>query len=313
MIFLIILLLFYALFSACEISFVACDRIKIRKRGKTFASVLIENPTRFLLPILCGVNLATVAFGAIAAKLWRDRLPEILIVIIATFIILLFGEILPKTLAQRFKERIVISFARFVSFLYWLFFAPLFLVRISYTGILKLLKVSLKDDEVKFGKEEIYYASREALTAKETDVITRLLEFGDKRVEEVMIPASKIWTASIDSTPEDIVDIIAKSGHSRIPIFSKTRDDIAGIVYIRDLMPYLLLNKKIKNIKEVMRPCIFVPEQKRISTLFTEMRKGFKHLAIVKNEYGGTSGLVTLEDILEELFGEIRDEYDTNE
>lgn len=303
MVSLIILLLFYALFSACEISFVACDRIKIRKTGKTFASVLIENPTRFLLPILCGVNLATVAFGAIAAKLWRDRLPEILIVIIATFIILLFGEILPKTLAQRFKERIVISFARFVSFLYWLFFAPLFLVRVSYTGILKLLKVSLKDDEVKFGKEEIYYASREALTVKETDVITRLLEFGDKRVEEVMIPASKIWTASIDSTPEDIVDIIAKSGHSRIPIFSKTRDDIAGIVYVKDLI-------KIKNIKEVIRPCIFVPEQKRISTLFTEMRKGFKHLAIVKNEYGGTSGLVTLEDILEELFGEIRDEYD---
>jgi putative hemolysin len=148
--------------------------------------------------------------------------------------------------------------------------------------------------------------------ADETSLITSVLAFGDTIAREIMTPRTDLDAVSVDTNPFDLVEIIQKSGHSRIPIFEGTDDEIVGIIHAKDLLVSMLRGKPV-NLRSLMRPALFVTENKNIHDLLAEMRHHRTQLAVIKDEFGGTSGIVTIEDIIEELVGEIQDEYDNEE
>jgi CBS domain containing-hemolysin-like protein len=150
------------------------------------------------------------------------------------------------------------------------------------------------------------------LEATETELIHSVLEFGETIAREIMTPRTDLDAVPIETNPYDIVELIQTSGHSRIPIFEGTDDEIVGIIHAKDLLVAMLKGKPV-NIRSLMRPALFVPENKNIHDLLAEMRHHRTHLAVVKDEFGGTSGIITVEDIVEELVGEIQDEYDNEE
>jgi putative hemolysin len=317
MLLIILFIVICAFFTASEISFTSANRIRIRywaSIGRTnakFTKNFLDSPFKFLSTVLVGTNIAIIATSVIASEFFLSRyhtIGDTLSVIIVTFTILIFGEIIPKSIAGRFPTRLSLILSRTHNLLYYLLYPIIQAVNISSRGLLLLLGVKALSNKVGFRREEIGLACGKALKFREAIMISKLLGFGEKSVKEAMIPRHRILAASIDTSFKEILNIIEKSGFSRIPIFKENIDDVVGIVVAKDL-----LGKEKMKIKKIIRPCSFVPEIQRISTLFEDMRKKGTNLAIVKNEYGETVGLITMEDILEELFGEIRDEYDVLE
>jgi len=317
MLLIILFIVVYAFFAASEISFTSADRIKIRywasigRANAKFTRNFLDNPLKFLSTVLVGQSIATIATSVIASEFFLSKyhaLGDTLSVIIVTFTILIFGEIIPKSMAGRLPTRLSLILSRIHALLYYLLYPIIQIVNISSRGLLSLLSVKAPPNKMGLRREEIGLACGKALKLREAIIISKLLGFGEKSVKEVMIPRHRILATPIDTSFEEIQLLIEKSGFSRIPIFKENIDDIVGMVVAKDLLG----KEKIK-IKKIIRPCGFVPETQRISTLFEDMRKKGTDLAIVKNEYGETVGLITMEDILEELFGEIRDEYDVLE
>lgn len=317
MLLIILFIVVYAFFAASEISFTSADRIKIRywafigRADAKFTRNFLDNPLKFLSTVLVGQSIATIATSVIASEFFLLKyhaLGDTLSVIIVTFTILIFGEIIPKSIAGKFPTRLSLILSRIHALLYYLLYPIIQIANISSRGLLSLLGVRATPNKIGLRREEIGLACGKALKLREAIMISKLLGFSEKSVKEVMIPRHRILAAPMDTSFEEILNIIEKSGFSRIPIYRENIDDIAGIVVAKDL-----LAKKKVQIKRIIHPCSFVPEVQRISTLFEDMRKKGTNLAIVKDEYGETVGLITMEDILEELFGEIRDEYDVLE
>lgn len=149
-----------------------------------------------------------------------------------------------------------------------------------------------------------------ALEKEERRMIYSIFQFGDTLAREIMVPRIDMLSLDVDAPLAEAVEAVSGSGHSRIPIYEETVDNIIGLIYAKDLLPYLEKKKEFRSLREMMRPAYFVPEAKKLDDLLTEMQSSRRHMAIVVDEYGGVAGLVTLEDVLEEIFGEIRDEYD---
>src|SRR6185503_8694075 len=148
------------------------------------------------------------------------------------------------------------------------------------------------------------------LEPKEREMISSIFELGDKPVREVMVPRTDIIAIDVATPPAEVLELITRVGHSRLPVFEGSADDIIGVVYVKDLFRRLARNERVSDLRELLRPAHFVPETKKADELLREMQRNKVHLAIVVDEYGGTAGLVTIEDLVEEIVGEIRDEYD---
>lgn len=273
---------------------------------RLLATILIANNTvNVTIVILCNF-----ALGPIFANM-PPVLSFILQTVILTFLILLFGEILPKLYANSHN----VKWAKFaiggISFLSKLF-SPLSSLLMCSSVIVNKV-VTKKTDNISADELSQALEITDVKAVDDKEMLEGILKFGDKTVDEIMTPRVDITDIDIDSTFEEVMEIVISSGFSRLPVYEESQDNIKGVLYSRDLLPYI--GKEIGSFKwqSLIRDPFFVPESRMIDDLLEDFRKLKIHLAIVVDEFGGTQGIVTLEDVLEEIVGDINDEYDEEE
>ena len=278
---------------------------------------LLDNPRRLLVSILTGNTIVNVGIGSLAAIITYRISPDnqnliLLQVIIVSIVLIIFGEILPKTIAMRSSSQ----FANIVYYPLRVFMILLHPVTLILNGINKFVLKLIPKEEKSFDTEEELEILAElgeekgSLDEEESDMIRSIIKFDDKTVREIMTPRVDILSLPSDASIDDAMDLIAKKQFSKIPLFKENIDEITGIIYAKDLVPYLIGSRPNVKLQSISRNVYFVPEQKPIDDLLNDFKEKKISLAIVVDEWGGTSGMVTLEDIVEEVMGEIRDPYD---
>ena len=335
---LIILILLNAFFAASEIAFISLNDAKIAKQAKNGDKKakqilkMLENPSRFLATIQIGITLAGFLSSAFASDAFASKLAPILnnlipavsisvwqsvsiiiITMILSFFTLVFGELVPKRLAMKNYEKIAFATIGIIKFIYILTVPFVKLLTISTNIVSKLFGVSEKDEEV-VTEEEIKMMVDEgeekgSIEENERELINNVFEFNDTTVSEVMTHRTDIYALNIDMNVNELIEELEEYRYSRIPVYEDTIDEIKGILYLKDLLKYVKSKRNIK-LKSIIRPAYFVAQSKPIDELFKELQKNNNQMAIVLDEYGGTKGLITMEDIIEELVGDIFDEYD---
>ena len=321
----IVLLLSSALISGSEVAYFSLspsDKKKLRqKRSKTNKRVLknLENPEKLLATILVTNNFVNIGIIILTANVTNSLLTIqnspvlefILQVVLITLILLIFGEILPKVYANHYSMR----FSRFMAMpllTFEKFFRPINSILISSTSFVnKKLQKHHKNISMDDISQALELTSEKEIS-EEKEILEGIVKFGNKSVEEIMKSRVDVVSIDIKDSFSKVLDTINESGYSRIPVFIESFDNISGILYIKDLLPHSHKGNSFKW-QTLVRPPFYVPETKKISALLEEFQKNKVHLAIVVDEYGGSSGIVTLEDILEEIVGDITDEFDAEE
>ena len=297
--------------------------IEKEKEKASFLSTWLENPHRLLATILVGNNIVNVAasvlFTVILLRLMGPTAMgkvTALSIGIMTFLILVFGEITPKIYARQNAERIVLRTIRWLGFfsraLSPLIKSLVFIANITirfWGGKIVRPGPFMTEEDIRgmlsVGEEE------GILEEKEKEMIDSIFKFGDTKVQEVMVPRLDIMAVEAGRNLVDVLKVAVEVGHSRIPVFENKIDNIMGILYVKDLLNlWGKKNEEKLNVRNLIRTPYFVPETKKVNELLREFQKKKIHLAIVVDEYGGTAGLITLEDLIEEIVGEIEDEYD---
>lgn len=317
---LITLLFLSALFSSAETAFTHIDLLKIKhlvssgnKRAKTLEK-LKDNSEKTLTTILIGNNLVNISASSIATSLAIDFFGNKgvgIAVGVMTFLILVFGEITPKSYAIRKAESLALFVAPLFDFLSKIFYP----ISLAFTGISNLfLGKSVKNTPM-FTEDEIktlidVSGEEGTIEEDEKEMITSIFEFGDTRVKEIMIPRVDMVCVEAEENIKEVLAKAIKGGYSRFPVYKDEIDNIVGILYIKDLLKYLKDGNFNICADKIKREAYFIPETKRADDLLREMQKKRVHMAIVIGEYGAVIGLVTLEDLIEEIVGEIFDEYD---
>ena len=312
-------LLMVGFFAASEMALISANKArlthlrKLGSRGARNALDLLAKPEIFLTTILVGTNLSVVACTFLATRLLYQRFGEpgrLGSTFIVGFAILILGEMIPKSFARVRPERVGISVspaivgARKVLFPLivlsnWGAKALLFLFRFSPKEVIPIFSRRTFEFAIEAGEDE------GLLGARDRRIISTVLDFWRKPIREIMVPRMEMVVSPIDASHEEIARLLADTGHSRIPVYDGDVDNIKGVVIAVDL-----LEKEDWDAKKVMRPVRFVPEEKSCASLLDELKKDYTHMAVVVDEHGGTSGLVGLEDLVEELIGEIGDEHD---
>lgn len=277
---------------------------------------LLERPKKLLATILVANNFINIAivllFAFIGETLFKDIINPIirflLEVVSATFLILLFGEIIPKIYASRNS----VKFASFMA-------RPLKVLDVIFSPISLPMRYTTLKIQERFGKQRsnlsvdqlsqaLELTNDEDTTQEEQKLLQGIVSFGNTDTKQVMRPRMDLFALNIDTPFETIIQEIVDNGYSRIPVYEESIDDVKGVLYVKDLLPHL--NKKKFKWTTLLREPFFVPENKKLDDLMVEFQTKKVHLAVVVDEYGGTSGLVSLEDIIEEIVGDISDEYD---
>jgi gliding motility-associated protein GldE len=319
----ILLLILSALISGSEVAFFSLsnqDIIDMRKNptesGKR-TMILLQNPKRLLATILILNNLVNIAIVTLSTFLtWElvgTHSPEGVILIIltssVTFAIVFFGEVMPKV----FAVQNYLLFARITAPLLWIstrVLKPVAWVLMNLSGVIEKRfekkGYSISVDEL---HQALEIATDKNTSDEEKEILKGIVNFGTLTVKQIMRSRLDITAVDEDCNFHELLDKINKSGYSRIPVFNETIDSISGVLYIKDLLPYIEEEENFEW-QKLLRPGIFVPETKKIDSLLKDFQEKRVHMAIVVDEYGGTSGLVTLEDIIEEIIGEINDEFD---
>ena len=320
-----LLLVAAAFLSAAEISLVSVNRFRVRslreegsRRAETLAK-LLEHPNRFLSTILMLTLLVQIGASAIATGLALNiGLPVAAAIAtgVMTFLIFIFSEMAPKTYATNHPDRVAMAVAPIVNLLSVVFYPLVRVLILISNGVIRIFggKTIKEGPFVTEGDIKALVSEAEeqdVIEEEEKKLIHSIFEFGDTLVREVMIPRTDMIMLSEDAGLEEVLEIILGSGFSRIPVYREDFDHIVGVLYAKDLLPYLKRGESDVRPREFIREAHFIPETKRVSELLTEMRNLTIHMAIVLDEYGGTAGLVTIEDLLEEIVGEIFDEYDS--
>ena len=335
---LIILIFINAFFAAAEIAFISLNDNKIdiqakegNKKAKKIQNML-KNPSKFLATIQIGVTLAGFLSSAFASDTFADKLSPILnawlpnvsiatwksisiiiITIILSYFTLVFGELVPKRIAMKYYEKVSFASIGIIKAIS-IITAPFVKFLTFSTNIVSKIFGVTGEEEENVTEEEIRMMidvgeEKGAIEEQEKEMINNVFEFNDKVVSEIMIPRNKIFALDINLTISDVIEKLSEDmRYSRMPVYDESIDNIKGIIYIKDL----LLSNKNKNskIKSLVKEAYFISDTKKVNELFQELRKNKKQIAIVIDEYGGTAGMVTMEDILEEIVGEIYDEYD---
>ena len=325
LIILVILILLSAFFSSAETALTTSNRIRMRtlaedgdKRAERVLRIT-DDSGKMLSAILIGNNIVNLSASSIATslaiKLWGSVGAGIATGVL-TLLILIFGEISPKTLATIYSERIALLYSPAIELLMKLLTPVIFLVNKFSMGFLLLMRVDPKAGEQQMTEEElrtIVDVGKESgvIETEEHEMINNLFDFGDAQAKEVMVPRIDMTFADINSTYDELIAIFQEDKFTRLPVYEDTTDNVVGILNMKDLLLYK--DKEHFHIRDIMREPYFTYEHKNTAELFIEMRKSSISLAIVLDEYGATAGLITLEDLLEEIVGEIRDEYDTDE
>jgi putative hemolysin len=324
---LVVLVLLAAFFAASEAALISISRLRARsiaERGVLGSDTLVtvvEDKNRFLTSILVGNTIVLMASDSLATYVAINLnlpAPAVWSTVLMTIVMLLFGEIVPKTIATSDNERWALRLGKAMCF-----FA------IALTPIARtfqfLTELVLRPFGVKHG-QQIYIteedirtlinvgAEQRVIEEGEREMIHSIIEFGDTIVREVMTPRPEMVAVSVDDPPRRVLEVVIAEGYSKLPVYQESKDDIIGVIHDRELL-VALANGTISqaSLRALMRPAVHVPESKRLADLLREMQRDKFTLAIVVDEYGGTAGLVTMEDLLEEIVGEIRDEHDVDE
>ena len=324
LIILLILLGLSAFFSSAETALTTVNKIHIRslaedgnKRAKTVLKIT-DDSGKMLSAILIGNNIVNLSAASLTTSLAYSFGGSMVAIAsgILTVLILLFGEITPKTMATIHAEKMALIYAPIISIFMKVMTPVIFIINGLSIGVLFLLRVdpNAKNDLMTETElRTIVDVSHEdgVIESDEREMIYNVFDLGDAKAKDVMVPRVHVTFADVNSTYEELLDIFREDKFTRLPIFEDTTDNVVGTINMKDLLLYD--NTKEFHIRDILREAYFTYEYKSISELLVEMRQASFNIAIVLDEYGETAGLITLEDILEEIVGEIHDEYDENE
>ena len=327
LIILVVLILISAFFAAAETALTTVSRpriahlVELKRGGARTLRKLRENPARLLSTILVGNNLVNISASVFATTLVSDYFERIgrreegiiigVVIGTMTLFILVFGEITPKTIAIRDAEKMALRIAPLMALVEWIL-TPLVwaITRISRPFVF-IFGATIPEQGPFITQEEIntllFVGEKEGLIEREErEIISSVFKFGDLTVKEVMTPVEKIICLETEETVAQAIQKIKQSGHSRLPVIDQNINNILGVVFAKDLLNAIKSDK----VSDFMRPVLFIPGIKKVNELMEQMQAEYKHLAIVIDEFGHTLGLVSLEDLLEEIVGEIHDEYE---
>lgn len=310
-------------FSASETALTSLNKIRLRHmaeedvKGGNILEHLLEDPNKLLSSILVGNNIVNIGASALATSLALDLFGNKGVAIstgVMTLLVLIFGEITPKSLAAKFPEKVSLKVSKPISVIVTLLNPVVIVLTHLTSGLMKVLGVKIDVKQPIITEEElrtIVAVSEEegVLETEEKQMIQNVFEFGDLQVKDVMIQRTDIIAIDIETPLNEIIDMVQDEQFSRYPIYKEGIDDIIGVLNVRDLI-FLNIEKENFNIGKYIRKPYYTFEFKKISATFKEMQKNRTHMAIVLDEYGGTAGIITMEDLIEEIVGDIEDEYD---
>ena len=330
------LILLGSLFVAAEIALISLRESQIRqlatkgKRGKRVA-LLSENPNRFLAAVQVGITLCGFLSAALGAEMlgdyvipWleslgvNDSLSSITSLIGVTIIIayfsLVFGELVPKRLALFRTEQISLALAPIIEVVAVLFRPIIWLLSHSTNAVVRIFGVDPKEQRTAMSEEELLdlVAGHAALTDEERDIVEEVFNASEKQIHELMVPRTEVDFMDASLTISKAIALAVDKAHSRYPVVRGSTDEVIGFIHVRDLLDTSLVSTGGK-VQELVRNIMFMPGTKGVLPALTEMRNQRQHLAIVLDEYGGTDGIITMEDLVECLVGDIRDEYDSDD
>jgi putative hemolysin len=334
----LLLLLLSAFFSMAESALTSIRHSWVRMltdqkhRLAPYLAAFKSEPSRFLSTVQVGLNIVAFLASAVAATNLAEPLHALLrpletatgvklygfsvalVAILTAFANVVIGETVPRSIAITHAERVALAVIVPITVFDRIFWLPIVLVNAVTRAVLKLFGIQMMRLAPVVSEEELRVlveAGEEqgVIEEQEKEMIQSIFEFTDTIAREVMTPRVDIKAAPATATAQEIIKLVRETGHTRIPVYEGSLDNIIGIVHAKDLLRYCDSTAKFC-LREVLRPAFFVPESKRVVELLQEMRRRRTHMAILQDEYGGTSGLVTLEDLVEEIVGEIQDEYD---
>lgn len=313
----VVFLLLEGFFSGSEIAMVSANRLHLKERadagsrGATIALEMLDRPEFLLGTCLIGTNLCTVGASTVAAVTWAEQLGdggEILVALCLFPLILLIGELIPKTLYRRHANSLAIWAARPLRAISILF-TPVLLILESFTGgASRVLGANSEDDGPQREEIQALLSSDQVnIDGEDRELISRIFEMTETNVEEAMVPLIEVVAIEESLSASDALQKIVEKGHSWLPVYRERVDQIVGVIHHSDL---LFLDQLDKSASSIMRDIRFVPESKSVEDLFQDFRREEQKIAMAVDEYGGAVGLITFEDVLEELVGEIADEHD---
>ena len=305
-------------YSSSEIALLSANTLQLdvwEKQGKYlahWASSILDWKPEYLSVILIGTNLSNILATSFATVylLRSNLLPHQLIVIPIAIIILLFGEILPKSIMQRYANFGLILLSPFLKLSYYIFFPIIFLLR--QTGWMDVSeRFSKTAEELEEKRDDIQHAYEQvddpkAMEDDQKEMISNVFDFRESKVSEAMTPRTEISAISSTESMEKVMHTFIDSGHSKLPVYEKDLDNIIGVVYLYDLF------HSPENLQEVIKPVLFIPYTKPVMDLLSEFQSAHHAMAVVLDEHGGSAGLITAEDVFEELFGDFEDEFDVD-
>lgn len=320
----VVLLGLSAFFSSAETALTTVNRMRVRtlaeagdKKAVTLTKV-IEDPGKMLSTILVGNNIVNLSASSLMTTLAMELFGSKAVGLatgILTLLILVFGEISPKTLATIHSERLALQYARVIYLMMTLLTPVIYCINQLSMGFLFLLRVDPNKKQEAITEDElrtIVEVSHEegVIESEEKKMINNVFDFGDSVAKDVMVPRIDMVMVDVDTTFEELMEIFRREKFTRFPVYEETTDNVIGIINVKDI---LLAERQAFTIRDFLRQPLYTYEYKKTSELMAEMRKTLHNIIIVLDEYGATAGMVTLEDMLEEIVGEIRDEYDEDE
>ena len=322
---LILLVSLSAFFSSAETALTTVNRIRVRtlaeagnKNAITLTKIL-ENQGKMLSAILVGNNVANLTASSLSTTLvmsiWGNKAVSIGTGIL-TLVILVFGEISPKTISTLYSETIALRYAKIVYAFMTIMTPVIYVVHILSSSFLRFIHVNPNKKQDSITEDElrtIVDVSHEegVIESEERKMINNVFDFGDSVARDIMIPRIDMTLVDVNATYEELIDIFREEMYTRIPVYEETNDNVIGIINMKDLL--LTDNSTDFNIRNFLREPLYTYEYKKTAELMIEMRQTCNNVVIVLDEYGATAGMITLEDLLEEIVGEIRDEYDEDE
>lgn len=344
LVFILVLIGINAFFAASEIAIVSLNNAKVKRQaeeGDETAKILtdlIHEPSKFLATIQVGITLSGFFVSASAAvgithslaSLIRmtgapflakitDSLAFVIVTVFVAFITLIFGELVPKRLALQRSEEISKIVVRPLHLLSVIAFPFVRFLSLTTTAILRMFGYRQDDNDARITEEEIRFMvdvgeEKGVIRETEREMIDNIFEFNDTMVAGIMTPRTDVVAVGIDESIEEIIKVVIYEKYTRIPVYEGSLDNIVGILHTKDLLQGLVSNPgEGLKLKKIIRPAYFVPVYKKIDVLFRELQQRKNHMAVIIDEYGGTAGIVTMEDLLEEIVGNIFDEYDEEE
>ena len=334
-----VLILLNAFFACAEIAIISFNDTRLKlaadsgNKNAQYLVLLTKQPARFLATIQVGITLAGFLASAFAADNFSDRLVAILvswgvtipvttlntisvifITVVLSYFTLVLGELVPKRIAMQKAEPLAMAFGRVIYFISKATAPLVWLLTISTNGLLRLFGMSVNAEESNVSEEEIRVLvdlgeEKGTIAPEEGEMIDNILEFSGKSAAELMTHRTDLTVLWLEDSPDVWEQIIYASNYSRYPVCRNDMDDIVGILHVRDFFCNLR-NAQHRDIKTLLRPAYFIPETVSADVLLREMKKNRTHMAVVVDEYGGTSGILTMEDLLEEIVGQIEDEHD---